>query len=150
MTEQMYCTQCGHDPLLQADNDKRYNETIIALRAELAQARTILERLASITSNSGAMFFNENMEDDWDASLDWIEKHLSYTPEQSERERQREVINGWRLKVKDTEAELAQAREALRQIVNLKPEENNDTLQAIRHIGKLVSIADAALGKQEG
>lgn len=30
----IYCTQCGHDPLLQADNDRRNNEEIAKLRAE--------------------------------------------------------------------------------------------------------------------
>lgn len=34
---EMYCTQCGHDPLLQADNDRRNREELEAARARIAE-----------------------------------------------------------------------------------------------------------------
>lgn len=34
---EMYCTQCGHDPLLQADNDRRNREELEVARARIAE-----------------------------------------------------------------------------------------------------------------
>ena len=38
---EMYCTQCGHDPLLQADNDRRNREELEAAKAEIEYIRAM-------------------------------------------------------------------------------------------------------------
>ena len=45
-------------------------------------------------------------------------------------------------------ARLERAEAALEKIATLPPEQDNDTLQAIRHIGKMVAIANAALNRE--
>jgi DNA repair exonuclease SbcCD ATPase subunit len=84
---------------LRAANESQYaglTDQVNALTARAERAEQVLTRLAEITSNVGAMFMDEDHHDDWESALAWIEKHLSFTPEQSQMERNREVINGWR------------------------------------------------------
>jgi antitoxin component HigA of HigAB toxin-antitoxin module len=81
------------------------------LRGAVNWSSDFLHRLARITSSVGAMFFKENLDDDWDAALAWIEKHLSMTPEQSIRERHRETIEGWRNALRDERDKLELAED---------------------------------------
>lgn len=50
--------------------------------------------------------------------------------------------------VSGLELRLERAEAALEKIATLPPEQDNDTLQAIRHIGKMVAIANAALNRE--
>jgi chromosome segregation ATPase len=38
---EIFCTQCGHDPLLQADNDRRNREELEAAKAEIEYIRAM-------------------------------------------------------------------------------------------------------------
>lgn len=76
----------------------------------------VLERLAEITAERGFLFMQPadgQWHDDWGAALAWIERHLSYTPEQSAIEQFNETINDWRESARQKDRIIAQMQEAL-------------------------------------
>lgn len=94
-------------------------DTIEWLSADNAVMAAILDRLANITSDAGALFFDDDLHSDWTAALDWIEKHLSLTPEESVRARHRETIKRWRDWVSSLNDELGDAYIQNKELANL-------------------------------
>lgn len=115
-------------------------EQIEQLQKEAQEISAVLDRLAGITSQVGDLFFTDDFKDDWTAALDWIEKHLSFTPEESYRERQREIIHNWRLWVNELrhkaniqEAIIDALRAGLADMLSLIEEHGDNLTRAHAH-----------------
>ena len=83
-----------------------------------------------------------------------VEELLSHYPQGAKKSRSvaRDVARRYliiRAERDALKAKLAEARVALIAITEIRPEQDNDTLQAIRCLGKMVEIARAALTPPE-